>query len=488
MKFQTFKACQLVAAAITACLSFGAHAQVTLIQSPDWEIEVSNFGFSDYLGDLTPGFEGREYLSGEWAGAIGYQGKAPTWLEPDFVFPDWKTNSDFSVVQPMTLGIPNSSGLPTASSVISNGTLKVTQNLEIVDTVTGIAMGTAAASSATGSSLQSNRYVLMHSYTFQNMSGAPIEDLQFFQFLHGLNSQSGVYDNHDYDGGAMSGYRYDVTQSGQFELSLPGIPEFPVSPQFDYIGFHSKVAPSAFEIGRYGILGIDDHETGKPSVGTHLSVEANSLSNVDSFAPNELWLAGAQRFDLGTLNPNQSKTFDVALSILTGYQVGSDTNGGSIGGGATAPGGIDYNFSGIHDPGTFFFDYALEDSAGISAFVNAGEFGELTFGAIDGLTPLWDLDYTGSFNGPLQFTFGLDPKLLSSAIDTDQLRIYHWTNGAWEDLGGSFNASNNTFTASTDNLSPFALGVVPEPHTYALMLAGLALLGFASKRKNPALR
>lgn len=479
MKLRTFKVCQLITTVTAACLSFGAHAQFDLIQSPDWEIEVSSFGFSDYLGDRTPGFEGREYLSGEWAGAVGYQGKAPTWLEPDFLFPDWKTNSDFSIVQPMTFGIPNSAGLPTASSVISNGTLKVTQNLEVLDTVTGMAMGTAAASSATGSSLQSNRYVLMHSYIFENMSGTPIENLQFFQFLHGLHSQSSVYDNRDY-GGAMSDYRYDVTQSGQFD------PFFTESNQFDYIGFHSKMAPSAFEMGRYGIEGVDDHVfTGKPSIGTHLSVEANSLNNVDNFAPNELWVAGAQRFDLGTLNPNQSQTFDVALSILTGYQVDSDTNTGSIGGGATAPGGVDYNFGGTHDSGTFFIDYALEDSAGIAQFVNAGEFGGLTFGTIDGLTPLWDLDYSGSFNGPLQFTFGLDPKLLSSAVDTDRLRIYHWTNGAWEDLGGSFNASNNTFTASTDHLSPFALGVVPEPHTYALMLAGLALLGFVGKRKNP---
>lgn len=473
MKLKTFKVGQLVTAFTAACLSFGAHAQFTTIQSPDWEIEVTDYGFSDYLGDLTPGFEGREYLSGEWAGAVSYQGKAPTWLEPDFLFPDWRTNSNFSVVQPMALGSPNSSGLPTASSIISNGTLGVTQKLEIVDTVTGMAMGTAAASGATSSSLQSNRYVLMHSYTFQNMSSAPIENLQFFQFLHGLNSQSGVYDNRDY-GGAMSDHQYDVTQSGQF---------FPGAPQLDYIGFHSKIAPTAFEIGRYGIEGVDDHAfTGKPSVGTHLSVEANSLNNVDNFAPDKLWVGGAQRFDLGTLNPAQSRTFDIALSIRTGYQVDSDMNVGSIGGGSIAPGGIDYNFSGTHDAGTFFIDYALEDAAGIATFVNAGEFGELTFGTIDGLTPLWDLDYSGSFSGPLELRFGLDPKLLSSTVDTDQLRIYHWVNGAWEDLGGSFDASTNTFIASTDHLSPLALGVVPEPHTYALMLAGLALLGYASRR------
>ncbi|MEI7898872.1 MAG: hypothetical protein WCK89_01370 [bacterium] len=44
--------------------------------------------------DNTPGFQGREYLSGEWGAAIGYEvaGKPavpPQWLEPHFSYPDW---------------------------------------------------------------------------------------------------------------------------------------------------------------------------------------------------------------------------------------------------------------------------------------------------------------------------------------------------------------------------------------------------------------
>jgi hypothetical protein len=54
------------------------------------------------------------------------------------------------------------------------------------------------------------------------------------------------------------------------------------------------VAPSAFEIGHYGIEnnGIDDHSVGKPSDGVHLSIEDNwknapylARKNRDSFAP-----------------------------------------------------------------------------------------------------------------------------------------------------------------------------------------------------------
>lgn len=473
MKRSIFRRSFLVA--VVSSFSLNGHAQV-LMQSPNWEIVVSNYGYSDYLGDLTPGFEGREYLSGEWAGAISYQGTAPTWLEPNFIFPDWTTNSNFTVLQPMTLGSPNSYGLPTAASVISNGALRITQNLEIVDTVTGMAMGNAAASSPSGNSLQSNRYVLMHSYTFENTSNATMQDFQFFQFLHGLTAESGVYDNRDY-GGAMGNYRYDITQGGNSDAGAG---------QFDYIGFHSSAAPTAFEVGRYGVVGTDDHGLGKPSVGTHLSVESNSLTNVDHFAPSELWVGGAQRFDLGTLNPNQSKTFAVALSILTGYQVAPEAMAGSIGGGSLAAGGVDYVFDGAHGTGTFFINYSLENANGIASFVNAGEFGDLSFSSIGGFVPLWNIEYNGNFNDSIRLTFGIDPVLLSSGIDPNRWSIYHWTGGSWENLGGNFNASNNTFTVLTDHLSPFALGVapVPEPETYALLLAGLGLVGWMVRRNK----
>ena len=46
----------------------------------------------DFLLDNTPGFEGREYLSGEWGAAVGYRLASgslvtPQWLEPNFAYP-----------------------------------------------------------------------------------------------------------------------------------------------------------------------------------------------------------------------------------------------------------------------------------------------------------------------------------------------------------------------------------------------------------------
>ena len=43
------------------------------LANPHWNITLTDFGYSDFLLDNTPGFEGREYLSGEWGAAMGYQ-------------------------------------------------------------------------------------------------------------------------------------------------------------------------------------------------------------------------------------------------------------------------------------------------------------------------------------------------------------------------------------------------------------------------------
>ena len=101
----------LAAALLAASCLSPAQAQYSneiTLSGPSWQIALTDYGYSDYLGDLTPGFEGREYLSGEWGAAVGYAQagnvRTPTWLEPNFVYPDWTTNSNFQVVSAITQG------------------------------------------------------------------------------------------------------------------------------------------------------------------------------------------------------------------------------------------------------------------------------------------------------------------------------------------------------------------------------------------------
>ncbi|MBE7497992.1 MAG: putative Ig domain-containing protein [Verrucomicrobiaceae bacterium] len=448
------------------------------LANPNWNITLTDFGYSDFLLDNTPGFEGREYLSGEWGSAVAYtRGNgnhvAPKWLEPNFMFPDWKTNSDFHVVQGVHIVGSNLDGLPIAQSVISNGDLEVTLRFEMVDTVTGTPMGVKPASDASaGLSVNSNRYVMNQTFTVKNVSGAQITNVQLFHLLHGFISQRGQYDNRSYPG-KLPQYQYDMTMSG-VDAGAAGTQSSSIGLE-DLIGFHSKVAPSAFEIGHYGIEGngIDDHSVGKPSDGVHLSIEDNwenapylARKNRDSFAPANRWISGAQRWELGSIAAGQSVSFDIVLSLLTGTKVvvdggGSGTGGhGSCNGGSTHSGGVDFEFEDIDQEGTFFGEYSEADDDEMLEREVEGEFSLPSFETPNGTRKQrWNLKYSGAHTGNIKLKFAYNPALLPAGYDENQLVIYHFNNGVWEKLPCKVDPTTNTIEAITPSLSPFMLGV-----------------------------
>lgn len=477
------------ALACAGLLAAPAGAQQMLV-NPSWEIALTSAGYSDYLGDLTPAFLGREYLSGEWGGAVGYRRNqttvAPTWLEPNFIFPDWTTNSTFGTIPGGDLSITgtNAAGLPIAASSLSNGVLRVDQRFEMLDTVFGTPLGTSPASAGgAGSFLLSNRYVLRQSYSFLNQSADTLTDLQFFQLLHGLNSQTGVYDNRLYPG-ALSNYRYAVTLRGRDDTAQTG--------QYDYITFKSALAPSAWEIGAYGIEGTDSHVSDKPGDGVHLSIESNwsgayaSRNGVDNYAPAARWVAGGQRWNLGSLAPGQSAALDVLLAIRTGWVVGSgEGTGGSINGGSTSAGGVDYEFERVgSEGGTLFASYEALTSQAIAEWIAEGKFGAPTFQIPGSRLQTFEVEFEGSFSGTVRLTFGYDANLLPDGFDEGELRVFHWRDGQWEDLGGTVDPIAHTITAYTDSLSPFAVAAVPEPESYALMLVGAGLVAWRLRRRR----
>ncbi len=468
-----------------------ASAQTTMLQidNPNWNITLTDFGYSDFLFDNTPGFEGREYLSGEWGAAIGYGSTSPQWLDPNFLYPDWTTNSTFHVVNPISLVGTNAATLPIAESVIANNDLQITLRYEMLDTIVGTPMGTKAASATgAGTFVDSNRYVLQQTYTVENISGGTIDNVQLFQLLHGLNAQSGVYDNRAY-AGALSNYQYDTTLHGT-DPNSAGAGSSSAGLE-DYIGFQAAVAPTAFEIGRYGTEGIDDHGLGKPSDGVHLSIEANwqgapyaSRQGTDSFAPVDRWIAGGQRWNLGTLASGNSTSFSLLLSILTGTKVTADpgTGGGSGSGngGTTHVGGVDFSFDDIGQEGSFFSEYSSADFDEIQFRIDDGDFSELTFGIAGASAQLWELEFDGEYSGLIHLIFAYDPSLLTPGFDESQLAVYHYNGTAWEQLPGVVDPLNHTIAVDTSSLSPFVLGTVtaaPEPSSALLaVLGGAGLL------------
>ena len=350
----------------------------------------------------------------------------------------------------------------------------------MIDTITGTPMGIVRTSAGgSGKSIRSNRYVLQHTYTIQNTTADTIDHLQLFQLLHGLNSQSGVYDNRTYSG-PYSQYRYDTLLRGT-DATAAGTGSSADGLE-DFIAFHSKVAPTALEIGHYGIDPIDNHGTGKPSDGVHLSVESNwqgapynARQGTDSFAPANLWVGGAQRWDLPTLAPGASTSFDVLLSILTGTKADATTTGGCANGGSSEVGGVDFSFPSIDTPGSLFAEFSRADQDEIDAHVAEGEFTAPNFPLAGDRLQMWDLDFSGSFGDGVHLVFGYDPALLSG-LDENDLDMFHFNGDAWVALHGTSNPLTHTIAVDVNSLSPFALGAVPEPASLGLLAGALLLL------------
>ncbi len=321
----------LAALTFAGCsLTSQLNAQLEIF-NPDWSITLTDFGYSDLLFDQRPGFVGREYLSGEWGAAVGYDlidtssgsvvsSVSPEWLEPEFIFPDWTTNSRFGTVSAIAPTAGPAAAPTAAESTIANPVLEIYHTYEMIPTDGGIDMGYEPKSAGgPGKFKTSTEYVLKQTYKITNKeTDFGITNLNLYQFLHGLFSDSATYDDRMYPpGGPFDDYRYDTTNYNLMNMD-------PLFGNFifeDFITFHSNDTPVGWEVGRYGVEGIDSHVVGKPGSGVHLSVESGALSGSDGFFPAELWVSGAQQYNLLSLNdldvllPGEMVSFDVLLSI-----------------------------------------------------------------------------------------------------------------------------------------------------------------------------
>ncbi len=431
---------------------------------------TSSYGYADLLLDQTSGRTMREYLSGEWGAAVSYKLSGsrikPTWLEPNFEYPHWETNSNFRILTDFT-ELP-SSNLARAYSVIANNHLRIRQDYEIIDTVFGIPIGlTPASSSQPGRYMNSSRYVLKHTYTIRNISGQNITDLELFQLLHGLQSQVGIYDNRKYPG--PFGDYFTIAQIGKDEWwdwedwenweDWEDWEDPDMGYLEDFIVFASGRQPGSFENSYYGIESSDSHYEGKPSKGVHLSIEDGTLNNQDYFAPDHLWIGSAMSWNLGSLANEAETSLTVYLSVLTGNAVTSEEPSGSANGGSENVGGIDYTFDEPTQEGSIFVEYICADRDEIDQRVQAGQFGESTFlkNPTDKLCG-WNVIFSGEFTGSITLTFAYDPVLQPMAL-------YNWDGSTWKHLNCQIDTQSKTITATVNSLGWFALGYEMAPGT-----------------------
>jgi uncharacterized repeat protein (TIGR01451 family) len=327
--------------------------KVIELNNPYWNVTpIDTAGYSDkfYWGRSPRHPYGEhEMLSGEWGAAIYYDGiptepvdanypdgpKKAMWLTDLFIYPTWETNSKFYVwIWPDPPSWDNLAnpveGLDTGRSVIRTGPVEVAIDYEMVDLSPQGPNGEGGSPLALNIGnvacyVNSDRYVLLQTYTITNVDVNDMSDitnLEFYQMLHG--HPTGTYNavvHSTYQTKSFSdplesyapysaahtvgNFRYDITQWNDGD---------PQTEHVDWEGFSCTVAPDVFENGYYA-----GHGDEKPGTGTHISIENRYLNGcLASYGQ----VAGAMGWHLGTLAYGESTSITVAVMFGAGPVMG----------------------------------------------------------------------------------------------------------------------------------------------------------------------
>jgi hypothetical protein len=326
-------------------------SKTLLLDNPYWNAELDTGGYSDvfWWEQFSPrhNYTRHEMLSGEWGAAIYYDGigtpgNKAMWLTDEFIFPDWLTNSDFVIdSDPFAEDDEDNPvvGYDTGHSRIKNGQVTVAIDYEMVD------LGQQGENGEGGSPLSfgslvgadafvySERYVLLQTYTITNTTDSPIENLEFYQMLHGHPAYEynpvvySLYDDTDHEdaledyipyndvhreeGSIYAGnFRYDITQWNNCDD--PDASKV----HRDWIGFSSTVPPDFSENGYY-----EGHGQGKPPTGMHIRIE-DRLRPIEDEPLSLGHVAGAMGWSLGTLAPAEQQGDSVKLTLAVMFGSG----------------------------------------------------------------------------------------------------------------------------------------------------------------------
>jgi parallel beta-helix repeat protein len=322
------------------------------INCPYWYIDIDQAGYVDYTWYYqSPRHQvesAHEMMTGDWAAAVWYQGikqgsNQAQWLTDGFVYPFFDTNSPFAFG---SYGVSNDSCNPVWTdpcqpnpppynpgtksdsgwSDVNDGNLYIKIYYEVVDLGQQDANGVGGSpmsfrdSSNNPVYVYSERYVLLQTYVFKNVSTLDINGLEFYQMLHGhpagiwVGAKKCMYETADFydpladyipcDSNHHTGdnFRYDIT------LWNPGDPQ---TQHVDWMGFSSTIEPNGVDCGVF-----EGHYGGEPTTGTHIRIENRTLNGQIYLEDDEV--AGAAKWNIGNLEPNETKSITLALMYGVG--------------------------------------------------------------------------------------------------------------------------------------------------------------------------
>lgn len=357
------------------------------LTNPDWYITIWDSGYSDWM--ISP--HDHEQLSGEWAAAVLYDGIAGAeamWLEPEWICPDWTSNSQFQVITPFQTWEDTANpvdGYDTGVGVISNGQVEITIEGLMSDGRTTAGLSPAVADL---NRILTHRYVMLQTYRIRNVTSEVLNNVALFQMMHAQPNDDygpdnfGVYDPTPYadpDDG-FPAYHHDMTFFGS-DADWSDARD-------DIVGFSSAVPPDAWGVGEFPSDGCRGGEPGATSL--HHAVEANVLPFGSVVGPVEV--AGAMRWDLGDLQPGQEVQHTVLFftghspaglepspgTILLEPELAANDVGTShtLTATVTIDGepaeGVDLILEVISGPHASLTEQAVSDSAGIAVFSYEG--------------------------------------------------------------------------------------------------------------------
>jgi hypothetical protein len=312
---------------------------------------------------------------------------------------------------------------------------------------------------------------------------------------------------------SLSGGNYGLTASGtassegQITLSADG--QFVVLTGYNAATGTAGVATTP-SIATNRTVGLFNVATGTTDTTTHLS-DAPTSNNIRSAASTngtDLWIGGAaggvRYTTVGSTTSTQLSTTVANIrqvEIFNGQLYASDSSGsavrlGAVGAGLPKTAGQTItNLSGISastgSPYSFFMADLNAGVAGMDTLYVADDTVGITKYSFDGTT--WTSKGTV---GAAADTFrGLTGTVVNGQVDLfatglggtgatggGKLVSFIDTSG----YSGTFSAAGTTLATAAANTAfrgVVLTAAVPEPETYAMLLAGLGLLGFAARRR-----